>query len=152
MHHPALAEKWSELGLVLRFNSSFEPRLREFVILLTGRFWDCQFEWFSHEGEARKAGLSERTIETLRQGGHSFNAADEQAIFDYGMELLRTHHVGDAAYQRILALYGVAGIVELTALIGYYAMVALTLNAHEISVPEGATPPLPVLPDHGVAS
>ena len=44
MHRPDLAEKWSELGLVLRFNSSFEPRLREFVILLTGRYWDCQFE------------------------------------------------------------------------------------------------------------
>jgi 4-carboxymuconolactone decarboxylase len=45
MHRPDLAEKWSDLGLVLRFNSSFPPRLREFVILLTGRFWDCQFEW-----------------------------------------------------------------------------------------------------------
>ena len=45
--------------------------------------------------------------------------------------------------------YGTAGIVELTALIGYYAMVALTLNAHEIGVPEGATPPLPALPGHG---
>ena len=118
MHRPELAEKWSDLGLVLRFNSSFEPRLREFVILLTGRFWDCQFEWFSHE-------------------------ADEQSIHDYAMELLRDHHPSDASYKRILDAYGTAGIVELTALIGYYAMVALTLNAHEIGVPEGATPPLP---------
>jgi 4-carboxymuconolactone decarboxylase len=149
MHHPVLAEKWSDLGLVLRFNSSFEPRLREFVILLTGRFWDCQFEWFSHEGEARKAGLSEQTIETLRQGGSSFAAADEQAIHDYAIELLRDHHASDASYQRILHAYGTAGIVELTALIGYYAMVALTLNAHEIGVPEGAMPPLPDLPGRG---
>lgn len=37
MHRPDLAEKWSDLGLVLRFKSSFDPRLREFVILLTGR-------------------------------------------------------------------------------------------------------------------
>jgi 4-carboxymuconolactone decarboxylase len=149
MHRPELAEKWSDLGLVLRFNSSFEPRLREFVILLTGRFWDCQFEWFSHEAEARKAGLSEQTIETLRHGGSTFAAADEQAIYDYAMQLLRDHHAGDATYQRILDAYGTTGIVELTALIGYYAMVALTLNAHEIGVPEGATPPLPALPSHG---
>jgi 4-carboxymuconolactone decarboxylase len=149
MHRPDLAEKWSELGLVLRFNSSFEPRLREFAILLTGRYWDCQFEWFSHEGEARKAGLSEQTIETLRHGGSTFGAADEQAIHDYTIELLRDHRASDATYQRILDAYGVAGIVELTALIGYYAMVALTLNAHEIGVPEGAKPPLPALPDHG---
>lgn len=145
MHRPDLAEKWSELGLVLRFNSSFPPRLREFVILLTGRYWDCQFEWFSHEAEARKAGLSDRTIETLRRGGHSFAAPDEQAIYNYAIELLDQHHVSDATYQSVLDAYGTAGIVELTALIGYYAMVALTLNAHEIGVPEGATPPLPDL-------
>lgn len=143
MHRPELAEKWSDLGLVLRFNSSFEPRIREFVILLTGRFWDCQFEWFSHEGEARKAGLSDTTIETLRRGGNSFSARDEQAIHDYAIELLRDHRVSDATYKRIHDACGTAGIVELTALIGYYAMVACTLNAHEIGVPEGATPPLP---------
>ncbi len=145
MHRPDLAEKWSDLGLVLRFNSSFPPRLREFVILLTGRFWDCQFEWFSHEAEARKAGLSEQTIETLRRGGSRFEAPDEQAIHDYAIELLRHHRASDATYQRILAAYGVPGIVELTALIGYYAMVALTLNAHDIGVPEDTTPPLPPL-------
>ncbi len=102
MHRPDLAEKWSDLGLVLRFNSSLEPRLREFVILLTGRFWDCQFEWFSHEAEARKAGLSEQTIETLRHGGRTFAAPDEQAIHDYATELLRDHHASDTTYQRIL--------------------------------------------------
>ena len=149
MHRPELAEKWSDLGLVLRFNSSFEPRLREFVILLTGRFWDCQFEWFSHETEARKAGLSDQTIETLRHGGTTFAAADEQAICDYAIQLLGNHRVNEATYRRILDAYGTAGIVELTALIGYYAMVALTLNAHEIGVPDGATPPLPALPAHG---
>jgi len=114
MHRPELAEKWSDLGVVLRFGSSFTPRLREFVILLTGRYWDCQFEWFSHEAEARKAGLSEQSIETLRHGGSTFAATDAQAIHDY-------------------------------------AMVALTLNAYEIGVPEGATPPLPDLPGHGAA-
>jgi 4-carboxymuconolactone decarboxylase len=148
MHRPDLAEAWSALGLVLRFNSSFPPRLREFVILLTGRFWDCQFEWFSHEAEARKAGLSAATIETLRQGGSRFQEPDEQAIHDYATELLRDHHASDATYRRILDAYGTAGIVELTALIGYYAMVALTLNAHDIGVPEGTTPPLPPLSGH----
>ena len=149
MHRPDLAEAWSALGLVLRFNSTLPPRLREFVILLVGRHWDCQFEWFSHEGEARKAGLSAQSIETLRQGGAVFAAPDEQAIHDYATELLRNRHATDATYQAVLAAYGTAGIVELTALIGYYAMVALTLNAHEIGVPEGATPPLPALPGHG---
>jgi 4-carboxymuconolactone decarboxylase len=143
MHRPELAQAMSGLGLVLRFGSSFEPRLREFTILFTGRYWDCQFEWASHEMEARKAGLSHASIETLRTGGTRFDAADEQAIQDYGSELLDRHFASDATYQRVLALFGVAGVVELTALIGYYALVALTLNAAEFELPAGMTPPLP---------
>ncbi len=143
MHRPELARAMSELGLVLRFNSRFEPRLREFAILFTGRFWDCQFEWASHEAEARTAGLSDASIETLRHGGSEFAAADEQAIHDYGTELLTRHFASEAAYQRVLALFGVAGVVELTALIGYYGLVALTLNAAEFEIPPGMTPPLP---------
>jgi 4-carboxymuconolactone decarboxylase len=143
MHRPELAQAMSALGLVLRFNSSFEPRLREFTILLTGRFWDCQFEWASHQDEARKAGLSDASIKTLRAGGAQFGAEDEQAIHDYGIELLTRHFASDATYQRVLALFGVPGVVELTALIGYYALVALTLNAAEFEVPAGMTPPLP---------
>jgi 4-carboxymuconolactone decarboxylase len=137
MHRPELAEAWSALGLVLRFKSSFPPRLREFTILLTGRWWDCQFEWASHEGEAVKAGLSPQSIETLRTGGSTFAAEDEQAIHDYTVELLTRRFASDANYQRIQLLFGTTGVVELTALIGYYAMVALTLNAHEVGVDEG---------------
>ncbi len=143
MHRPELAKAMSDLGLVLRFNSSFEPRLREFTILFTGRYWDCQFEWASHESEARKAGLSDASIETLRAGRSNFGLADEQTIHDYGIELLTKHFAADATYQRVLAIFGVAGVVELTALIGYYGLVALTLNAAEFELPTGMTPPLP---------
>ncbi|MSP04176.1 MAG: carboxymuconolactone decarboxylase family protein [Acetobacteraceae bacterium] len=145
MHCPELAEAMSAMGLVLRFNSSFEPRLREFAILTCGRHWDCQFEWASHEGEARKAGLSEVSIATLKAGGSAFEQADEQAIFDYATELLARKFVSEAVYQRVVGVFGVAGAVELTGLIGYYAMVALMLNAAEIEVPEG----MPRLPARG---
>jgi len=38
-------------------------------------------------------------------------------------------------------------VVELTALVGYYTMVAMTLNAHEIPLPDGVQPAFP-LPQH----
>lgn len=145
MHRPELAEAMSGLGLVLRFNSTFEPRLREFAILTCGRHWDCQFEWASHEGEARKAGLSEASIATLKAGGSQFAAADEQAIHDYASEILTQKFPSDPTFQRINALFGMAGAVELTGLIGYYAMVALMLNAANLPLP----PDLPSLPPRG---
>ena len=138
MHRPDLAEAMSALGLVLRFNSSFELRLREFAILTCGRFW----EWASHEIEARKAGLSETSIATLKSGGSRFAQADEQVLFDYATELLSRKFASDATYARARDLLGVPGVVELTGLVGYYAMVALMLNAAMIEVPPG----MPSLP------
>lgn len=142
MHHPPLAEAMSALGLVLRFNSSFEPRLREFAILTCGRHWDCRFEWASHEGEARKAGLSQESIATLGRGGTRFAQADEQAIFDFATELLTHKRASAAAHQRVQDVFGTAGVVELTGLVGYYAMVALMLNMADLELPSD----LPDLP------
>ena len=51
----------------------------------------------------------------------------------------------DPTFQRITALFGMAGAVELTGLIGYYAMVALMLNAADLPLP----PDLPSLPGRG---
>jgi 4-carboxymuconolactone decarboxylase len=93
----------------------------------------------------RRARPACRTRRSKRcaQGGARFQAEDEQAIHDYGTELLTRHFASDATWQRVLAIFGVAGVVELTALIGYYALVALTLNAAEFEVPDGMASPLP---------
>ena len=48
--------------------------------------------------------------------------------------------VTDATYAKTLARFGERAVVELTALVGYYTMVAMTLNAHEIPLPDGVTP------------
>ena len=67
-------------------------------------------------------------------------AADEAAIIDVATELSRSHSISDATYARALQQLGERGMVELTALVGYYTMVAMTLNAHEIPLPDGVAP------------
>jgi 4-carboxymuconolactone decarboxylase len=45
-------------------------------------------------------------------------------------------------YRAAEARWGAAGVVELAAVVGYYTMVSMTLNAHEIPLPEGIAAPL----------
>ena len=59
------------------------------------------------------------------------------------MELNRKHTVPDATHQKALEQLGVVGVVELTALVGYYNMVAMMLNTQGIPMPEGTPSPLP---------
>jgi 4-carboxymuconolactone decarboxylase len=145
LHRPELAEKWQQFGAALRYGASLSPRLSELAILVTARAWDSQFEWYAHAPHAARAGLAPEVIEAVRTGARpEFANADEQAIYDYVTELQQTHSISEATYQRALELFDVIGVVELTALTGYYSMVAMTLNAHEIPMPAGVQPPLPV--------
>jgi 4-carboxymuconolactone decarboxylase len=144
LHRPDLADKWQQLGAALRYGTSLPPRLSELAILLTARAWDSQFEWYAHEPHALRAGLAREVVDAIRTGKTpSFSNDEDQAVHDYVTELQRTRHVSEATYQRALSLFDVIGVVELTSLTGYYSMVAMTLNAHEIPLPEGAELPLP---------
>ena len=143
LHAPRLADAWQALGAELRFRTSLPPRQSELVILIVARHWTSQFEWYSHEPIARKAGVADDVVAALRAGREpAFAADDQQIVYDYTTELLRDHAVGEVTYQRALDRLGTVGIVELTALVGYYVMVAMTLNAHELPLPDGAAPPL----------
>jgi len=76
--------------------------------------------------------LAETTPQELDDG--------EALVVRYATELNRYNSVSDATYADALARFGEKTIVELTALVGYYTMVAMTLNAHEIPLPEGVEP------------
>lgn len=144
LHRPELADRWQQLGELLRYRTSLTPRLSELAILVTARHWDSQFEWSAHARLAAAAGLPALVIESLRRNDRpEFDLPDDAKVYEYVRELLEDHRVDSATYARALALLGIVGIVELTALVGYYSMVALTLNAHEIPLPPGVAPPLP---------
>src|SRR5271154_6667106 len=68
LHQPALADKWQQLGEVLRYRTSLAPRLSELAILVTARHMDCQYEWFAHEPHALKGGLAPAVIAAVRSG------------------------------------------------------------------------------------
>ena len=143
LHRPELAEKWQQLGELLRYRTSLPASLSELAILVTARHCNCKLEWYIHAEMARKAGLADAVIENIRThrpvGGI---IPAELDVYQYADELNRSNHVSEETHRRVRERFGVVGVVELTALIGYYTMVAMTLNAHEIPLPDGATPPL----------
>jgi 4-carboxymuconolactone decarboxylase len=146
LHNPELADRWQRLGALLRYETCLAPRLSELAILVTARHWDCQFEWYAHEPEALRGGLAPAVIDALKHGTRpQFERRDELAVYEFSAELHRTRVVSETTYAVALEQLGVVGIVELTALIGYYTMVAMTLIAHELPLPAGEAAPLPAL-------
>lgn len=145
LHNPELADRWQALGELLRYSTSLTPRQSELAILVTGRACNSPFEWYAHRLEAEKAGIEAPVIEALLAQEMPEGLGEEDvAIVRYAVELTRYKSVSDATYGRALALFGERAVVELTALVGYYTMVAMTLNAHEIPLPEGVQPAFPL--------
>ena len=145
LHRPSLAAKWQEFGAMLRYDTSLPAKLNELAILATGRHWNAQTEFHIHAGAAARAGLASEIIDAIRDGKRpGFDDPDEVAVYDFACQLLTTGRVTDAVYFRIHERWGTVGAVELTSVIGYYSMVAMTLNAHQLPLPDGAVAPLSV--------
>ena len=143
LHCPEITEVWHPLGEMLRLRSTFPLRLSEFAIIITAREWDCDYVFQAHAKIAVEGGLSQEVVDALARNERPvFDKEDEEAVYDYLTELYEKHAISDATHARAKALFGIPGIVELTALSGYYGMVAMTLLAHEMPLPEGVKPPL----------
>ncbi|MBX9775892.1 MAG: carboxymuconolactone decarboxylase family protein [Xanthobacteraceae bacterium] len=142
LHAPAFGELAQKLGAYCRFGTSIAPRLTEFAILTTAQLWKAHYEWAAHEPQALKAGVKPATIQALRAGREPTSAPkDERALYAFIKQLYATGRASDRTYKAAHAVVGDAGMVELVGLLGYYAMVAMTLNVFRMPVAEGT--PLP---------
>ncbi len=141
LHNAELADRWQALGELLRYRTTLTPRQSELAILVTGRACRSPFEWYAHRLEAERIGLEPQVIEAILADAVPVGlAAQEAVVVQVAIELNRCNSVTDVTYATALACLGERKMVELTALVGYYTMVAMTLNAHEIPLPEGVLP------------
>lgn len=151
IHSPDLARRWSRLGEYLRFSTILPKKLNELAIIVTGRRWNAQLEFHIHSEAAKAAGLDTACIEAIRVAQTPVFADDAEAeVYEFARQLQQTGTVEPSVHAAVTARFGERGVVELTGVIGYYTMVSMTLNAHEIPLPDGAKPPLAVPPGGGL--
>lgn len=129
LQSPVLMERIGSLGEYLRFDSQLDARVRELVTCVVAREVGNQFEWLLHAQAAIKAGVSAEAIEALRLGRRATPLADdEQLALDFALELVRHHGVSEPTYAAAEAHFGKQVVVELSALVGYFAMVCWVMN------------------------
>ena len=129
---PELMNRVSALGEYLRYRSALSPRLSEFAILVTAAEWQQSVEWEIHAPIAMKAGIPEAALDALWSGGMPPNLEpDHQVLYDLCMELHRDHRVTPATHERAVAALGEQGVMDAIGICGYYALLAMVLNARQ---------------------
>ena len=136
LQNPDLASRGHKLGELLRYQTTLEPRLSELAILVCGRHWTSHHEWTAHKREGLKAGMDPEVIAAIAaRRAPTLRDAREQAVYDVSTTLLATGRVPKPLYGAGVAALGERGMVELVGILGYYCLVALTLNTFELGIP-----------------
>lgn len=127
---PELMSRVSALGEYLRYRSALPPRLSEFVILITAAHWQQSFEWQIHAPIALKAGVPQAVIDAI--GAHAAPAGldeEQQALYDLCTALHQERSVSPLLRRRSHLVLGEQATIDAIATCGYYALLAMVLNA-----------------------
>jgi 4-carboxymuconolactone decarboxylase len=144
LRSPVMAERLKRLLDYLRFNSSLPTRLNEFAILIQGRLWASQVEWYAHYPLALKAGLPASVADDLKANVRPRDMKpDEAIVYDVCMEMSVHRAISDELFYKARALLGEQQLVDLIAVSGTYVTVAMLLSLGEESVPAGKPLPFP---------
>jgi 4-carboxymuconolactone decarboxylase len=138
LRSPVLGQRMFDLLHYLRWETSVPLKLNEFAILIIGRQWRSQVEWYAHAPLAIKAGLSPDIVAELKAGKRpSAMPPEEAAVYDFVTELTMNHAVSDETFARAKKLLGEQQVVDLTTVAGTYISIAMLLAMSEESVPAG---------------
>jgi len=138
LHCPELAGRVAHLGAYVRFEGSLDMRVRVLAAMVVARELDALYVWGAQTGSARKQGVPESTITAIRDQHARGLPPEDAQIVDFTRQLVRTHRVDDAGVKALRARFGDDGFLQLTGAIGYYSMLAMTVNACELEAGPGA--------------
>lgn len=136
LHSPELAARLLPLVTYFHQESRVEGKLRSVAILAAARELGAEYVWSAQVAAARRNGVREALIDSIRARADPGGLpADEREIVNYTRQLMRTNRVDQAAFDALRNRYGTQWLVELTAVTGYFALVAGIANAFEIAAP-----------------
>ena len=138
LHCPELAGRVAHLGAFVRFEGSLDMRVRVLAAMVVAREFDALYVWGAQTGGARKLGVPETTITAIREKHARGLPPDDAQIVEFTQQLLRKHRVDDATLKALQKRFGDDGLIQLTGAIGYYSMLAMTVNACELEAAPGA--------------
>ena len=143
LRSPEMGDIAQKFGASMRFNQDMPRKLNEMAIIITGRYWTSQYEWYAHKRAALAAGLSPAIVEAIQNGRRPMGLSkDEEAVYTFCTEVLNTKHASDATFAAAKNALGEKGVVDLMGVMSWYQMVSMLLNVDRYPLPDGVQPEL----------
>lgn len=141
LHSPGLTERVQAVGEYLRYQAPLTDRVKELAISTAAAHWKADVQWNTHAALARKAGVPDAVLAAIAAGTlPAFTDESDRIAYVYVTDVLRGTGLSDRAFDEAMKAFGLEGLMDLTAIAGYYTMLSLILNALEVR-PENADIP-----------
>jgi 4-carboxymuconolactone decarboxylase len=141
MRSPELGDLVQRVGAHIRYRSSIPAALNELAIIIAGRKWNAQYEFYAHRELGLKAGMRPEVADAVAAGKRPDPITpDEAVVYDFCHELLATTQVSDENFKRVVDRFGEQGVIDLVGAVGYYSLVSMVLNVDRVQLPEGVAP------------
>jgi len=138
LYSPEIAGRVAHLGAYVRFEGTLEMRVRVLAAMVVAREFEAEYVWGAQTGSARRQNVDEATITAIRDNTLNDVPAEDAMIIDYTRTLLRKHRIPAAMDKAMRERFGNDQMTQLTGAIGYYSMLAMTVNACELEAAPGA--------------
>lgn len=132
MHAPEWAERVAHLGTLVRWEGTLELRTRTLAALVVGRHFQAQYVWGIQGVIGAERDIPRSTIDAIRDDRSDGIPPEDLQIVDFTRQLLRKNRVDEPLAAKVMERLGKDQYVQLTTCIGYYAMLAMTVNGVEL--------------------
>ena len=138
LHSPEIAGRVAHLGALVRFEGTLDMRVRVLAAMVVAREFEAEYVWGAQTGSARRQNVPEATITAIRENTLTGVPPEDAMIIEYTRTLLREHRIPAAMDKAMRDRFGNDQMIQLSGAIGYYSLLAMTVNACELEAAPGA--------------
>jgi len=138
LHSPEIAGRIAHLGALVRFEGTLDFRVRVLAAMVVAREFEAEYVWGAQTGSARRQHVPEATITAIRENTLTGVPQEDAMIIEYTRTLLKKHRIPAAMDKAMRDRFGNDQMIQLSGAIGYYSMLAMTVNACELEAAAGA--------------
>lgn len=134
-HSPKICRDWNRMGATILLKGELDKRLMELAVIRVGELAQSEYELRAHRALGMRFGLTQAQIDAAADWKNAsvFDEV-ESLVLQYTDEVALNVRVSDATFARLQAQFNQREIVELTVTIGFYGMVARTLEALQVDL------------------
>lgn len=130
---PELCQRIAHLGSYIRFDSPIPKRMRTVAATTISVELENPWEYVIHARISRELGVPDAVVQAILDRAPVTGASvDDRLAIDIARDMARDHKLGKATFDAARERLGDAGVVDLIATVGYYAMLAVTHKALEV--------------------